>query len=212
MIFHYVGKYNGDENSLPHREIPEDAVQVKEMENLTIASILGNIGQTILLLLMWKWFNSIRIGDTGLLIGIIAALLIFIPHEMLHAVCFQGDVYLYTNLKRAMCFVIGTEDMSFARYLFMGLCPYSVFSHLLFICSFRIWRELVFLGHYVSASVSWITSISSKRCFRFRKTRWSLCLVLGHTGIGKVLHNRECRIGRADAGPGTCRLLRYNEE
>ncbi|MEE3488917.1 MAG: hypothetical protein VZT48_12525 [Bulleidia sp.] len=90
MIFHYVGKYNGDENSLPHREIPEDAVQVKEMENLTIASILGNIGQTILLLLMWKWFNSIRIGDTGLLIGIIAALLIFIPHEMLHAVCFQG--------------------------------------------------------------------------------------------------------------------------
>lgn len=127
MIFHYVGKYNGDENSLPHREIPEDAVQVKEMENLTIASILGNIGQTILLLLMWKWFNSIRIGDTGLLIGIIAALLIFIPHEMLHAVCFQGDVYLYTNLKRAMCFVIGTEDMSFARYLFMGLCPNLVF-------------------------------------------------------------------------------------
>ncbi|MEE3488643.1 MAG: DUF3267 domain-containing protein, partial [Bulleidia sp.] len=43
------------------------------------------------------------------------------------AVLHQGDVYLYTNLKRAMCFVIGTEDMSFARYLFMGLCPNLVF-------------------------------------------------------------------------------------
>ena len=123
MIFHYAGKYNGDENSLPRREIPEEAVQVKEMENLTNASIFANIGQTILFVLMWKWFDSIRRGDAGFMIGLIAALLIIIPHEMLHAVCFRSDVYLYTNLKKAMCFVIGTEDMSFARYLFMGLCP-----------------------------------------------------------------------------------------
>ena len=36
MKFHYVGKYNGDENSLPQRELKEGVKKFKEPENMEI--------------------------------------------------------------------------------------------------------------------------------------------------------------------------------
>lgn len=62
-----------------------------------------------------------------LFVGCIASLLILFPHELLHAVCFREDVYLYTNLKQGMLFVIGPECMSKGRFIFMSLLPNLVF-------------------------------------------------------------------------------------
>ena len=52
---------------------------------------------------------------------------VLLPHELLHAACFRKDVYLYTNLRQGMLFVVGPEDMSKARFLLMSLLPNIVF-------------------------------------------------------------------------------------
>ncbi|HJA13063.1 MAG TPA: DUF3267 domain-containing protein [Candidatus Mediterraneibacter merdipullorum] len=54
-------------------------------------------------------------------------LLTLFPHELLHAVCFRRDVYLYTNLMQGMLFVVGPETMSKSRFIFMSLLPNLVF-------------------------------------------------------------------------------------
>ena len=52
---------------------------------------------------------------------------ILLPHELLHAVCFKKDVYLYTYRQQGMLFVVGPEDMSRGRFVFMSLLPNLVF-------------------------------------------------------------------------------------
>ena len=44
MIFHYAGKYDGDESKLPQKEHHPHAVQFKELENTKKLSLIANIG------------------------------------------------------------------------------------------------------------------------------------------------------------------------
>lgn len=48
-------------------------------------------------------------------LGSILSMLTLFPHELLHAICFREDVYLYTNLAQGMLFVIGPETMTRRR-------------------------------------------------------------------------------------------------
>ena len=41
--------------------------------------------------------------------------------------CFRDRVWLYTNWKQGMLFVVGPEEMSRARFVFMSLLPNLVF-------------------------------------------------------------------------------------
>ena len=59
--------------------------------------------------------------------ALLGSLLILFPHELLHAVCFKNDVYLYTNFKQGMLFVVGTEPMSKGRFIFMSMLPNIIF-------------------------------------------------------------------------------------
>ena len=62
----------------------------------------------MLLVLTW-----LRAGEYFIGSGSVALyLLTIIPHEILHALCYKGDVYLYQNLGRGMVFVSGAERMS----------------------------------------------------------------------------------------------------
>ena len=54
-------------------------------------------------------------------------MLTLFPHELLHAICFREDAYIYTNIKEGMLFVVGPEDMSRSRYVFLSLLPNLVF-------------------------------------------------------------------------------------
>lgn len=67
-----------------------------------------------------------------LMAGCILPMLTLFPHELLHAVCFKEDVYLYTNWKQGMLFVVGPESMSKSRFIFMSLLPniVSVLCHI----------------------------------------------------------------------------------
>nr|WP_295677970.1 DUF3267 domain-containing protein [uncultured Lachnoclostridium sp.] len=60
------------------------------------------------------------------------------PHELLHALCFKEDVYLYTNLKHGMLFVVGPETMSKGRFIFMSLLPNLVFGFIPYIIALII--------------------------------------------------------------------------
>ena len=84
-------------------------------------------------------------GIIAMVLGYIASMLALFPHEILHAVCFKETVYLYTNMKQGMLFVVGPECMSKARFVFMSMLPNLVFGFIPFIL-FLFFPNLTFLG------------------------------------------------------------------
>lgn len=147
MKFHYAGKYNGDENSLPKREHHENSVQFKEADMKNFALIINILAFAITLVLMFitVFISKKNFFSSQVSLGIIIALLSLVPHEFLHALCFKNDVYMYNNLKQGMMFVAGTEDMSKTRFIMMSLCPNIVFGFIPFII-FLIFPNLIFFG------------------------------------------------------------------
>lgn len=138
MTFHYAGKFNGDEDSLPQREHPEHAVQFREptMKQMAVGANLGAFLTMLVLAVPYAILGRDHFGFS-VSIGAIMAVVAAVPHEYLHALCFRGDVYMYTNLKQGMLFVTGTEDMSRRRFVLMSLCPnliFGFFPYLLFLC------------------------------------------------------------------------------
>ena len=150
MKLHYQGKFDGNEESLPQREHPEGAVQFREPEakKFTLFANLGAVLAMLVLLAPFLWRGMPYFsGNTPiqLWIGCGLFLLLLFPHELLHASCFRGDVYLYTWFKRGVLFVVGPEDMSKSRFVFMSLLPNLVFGVLPF-AVFLIFPQLTALG------------------------------------------------------------------
>lgn len=142
MKFHYAGKYNGDENSLPQREHPTGYVQFKEADEKNFVLIMNVISIIITLPLIFVvYFMSKELS----LLGIFLSLASLVPHEFLHALCFKNDVFMYTWLKKGMLFIVGSEDMSKTRFIIMGLCPNIVFGFIPFII-FLFFPNLIFFG------------------------------------------------------------------
>lgn len=139
MKLHYMGKYNLDENSLPNGEHKKNAVKFKEPANIKKLAVVMNLAAFMIVVLLFVFiflrFKGISFLDNILdfYIGCVLPLLILFPHEILHAICFKKDVYLYTNFKQGMLFVFGPEDMSKSRFIFMSLLPNIVFGFIPFI-------------------------------------------------------------------------------
>lgn len=149
MKLHYKGTYDLNPDSLPHGEHKPNAVPFKEAENSKQLAIIANIaGVIIMILLGIPAFIRCReyiLEDTWqLMLGCLSALLILFPHEFLHAVCFKKDVYLYTNFKQGLLFVVGPEVMSKSRFIFMSLLPNIVFGFVPYIIG-MIFPNLIFL-------------------------------------------------------------------
>ncbi|MBR0353577.1 MAG: DUF3267 domain-containing protein [Oscillospiraceae bacterium] len=152
MIFHYMGKYDMNPESLPHQEHMPGAVAFKEPEDTKKLGLIANgisLGialVTIALLFLRGGFRAWNI------FGALAALVAMFPHEFLHALCFKEDVYMYTNLQHGMLFVVGPERMSRQRFLIMSLLPNIVFGFLPFIL-FLVFPSLSFLGTLGAISI-----------------------------------------------------------
>ena len=135
MKLHYKGKYDLNPESLPHGEHKPGAVKFKEAENSKQMAIIGNV-LAVVLMIVFAIPAVVRarayIGDYGFQIslGFLASLVTLFPHEILHAICFKEDVYLYTNMKQGMLFVVGPESMSKGRFIFMSMLPNLVFGFL----------------------------------------------------------------------------------
>jgi hypothetical protein len=142
MIFHYAGKYDGDESKLPQKEHHPHAVPFKETEDIKKLSLIINIGCVLSMVLLAIPFvmigiEYIRSNAVWMMIAGICGALSLFPHEMLHAMCYKEDVYMYNDLAHGLMFVIGTEDMSKSRFIFMCLCPnlfLGIIPYILFLC------------------------------------------------------------------------------
>ncbi len=150
MIFHYAGKYDGDESKLPHREHHKNAVPFKEPENMKKLSIICNIGCILIMIVLVIPFlmlskEYIYTNWFGMAIGGLCTVLSLLPHEILHALCYKKDVYMYNNLSQGLMFVVGTEDMSKSRFIFMSLCPNIIFGFVPYII-FLFFPKLTGLG------------------------------------------------------------------
>ena len=149
MKFHYSGKFDGNADSLPTREHEEGYVPFKEPDQKTMMIVLNVIALfiTVPLVILVSAVSRIHGGDS--LWSIFAALIVFIisifPHEVLHALCFKGDVYMYTYLDKGACFVVGPELMSKSRFVFMCMLPNIVFGFIPFII-WLIFPHLSFFG------------------------------------------------------------------
>lgn len=132
MKLHYKGKYDLNPDSLPHGEHKEGAVKFKEAEDSKKLGIIANIASIVIMAVLAvpaiiRAKDFIADSFIQLYIGMILSMVFAVPHELLHAICFKKDVYLYTNLAQGMLFVIGPEDMSKSRFIFMSLLPNIVF-------------------------------------------------------------------------------------
>ena len=150
MIFHYAGKYDGNESSLPYKEHHPNATPFREPKDMKKLSLIGNIGCFITIILLAIPFFVLGIkyipdNTVWLIIGGICVGFSLFPHELLHAICFKNDVYMYSDLAHGLMFVVGTEDMSKGHFIFMCLCPNIVLG-LIPYATFLIFPQLVGLG------------------------------------------------------------------
>ena len=127
----YKGKYES-EKDLPVRNHPEGFVAFREAEDIRRLAILLNCISIPLLIaaiggLVLRGRTFLMEQPLATSMGMIASFAILFPHELLHAICFKGEVELWTNLKMGMLFVVGTEDMSKSRFVWMSLLPNLVF-------------------------------------------------------------------------------------
>lgn len=156
MKLHYKGRYDLNPDSLPHGEHPPGAVPFQEAaDSKELAKIAGIA--SVALLVVFCVILYLRCGR-GLFsikatLGCLLALVAVLPHELLHAICFREDVYLYTNLSQSLLFVVGPERMSKGRFIFMSLLPSIVFGFLPFAAA-MINPSLVTLGVCGALSIS----------------------------------------------------------
>ena len=155
MRLHYKGKFDLDPESLPHGEHKPGAVKFREAADSKTLGVIAN-GLALVLLVVFGAALYLRCGREmfdGLGLGAGLSLLCLFPHEILHAVCFKEDVYLYTNWKQGMLFVVGPEDMSKARFVFMSLLPNLVFGFLPY-ASAMVFPHLTVLGSFGLVSLT----------------------------------------------------------
>lgn len=158
MKLHYKGKFDGKEETLPQREHPAGAVQFREPDAKKF-TLIANIGALLLaavLLVPFVLRGMPYFSDktpVQLWIACLLFLAAMFPHEFLHALCFRGDVELYTWLKRGALFVVGTEDMRKGRFIFMSLLPNLVLGVVPFVL-FLIFPQASALGFFGLIAIS----------------------------------------------------------
>jgi hypothetical protein len=155
MKLHYRGKYNLNPESLPSEPHQQGAVPFKEAKDSKTMAIIANV-LAVLILIPLGIILYLRCGNVifdYVLFGCILALLCAFPHEFLHAICFRNNVYLYTNLKQGLLFVIGPETMSKGRFIFMSLLPNFVFGIIPYLIAL-IFPFLTVLGVFGAISIS----------------------------------------------------------
>ena len=128
MRLHYKGKYDLNPESLPHGQHMPGAVPFKEAKDSKQLSLIANAASVVIMVLLavpayFRCREFLWASPLQMMFCAIASMLILFPHEILHALCFKEDVYLYTNWKQGLLFVVGPETMSKGRFIFMSLLP-----------------------------------------------------------------------------------------
>ena len=149
MKLHYMGKYDLNPESIPAKPHKPNYVRFKEPEDSkSLSAITGTITSLLTIILAIPLFlNGFQEGLHAFGVGALLSLLPLFPHEILHAICFKEDVYLFTNLKHFQLFVVGPEDMSKGRFIFMSMLPNIVFGIIPYVI-FLLNPSLAILGAF----------------------------------------------------------------
>lgn len=156
----YKGKYNGEVEEFESSKNIVNAIKYKEADTVEemakIITLPANIIQLVLLLIVFLIAGFDNFDNTLLLLilSFFVSLLTMIPHELLHGISYKNKVYLYTNLKQLMLFVVGEDHMSKWKFIFMCMLPNIVFGFIPFIL-FLINTKLVFLGMLGAMCISY---------------------------------------------------------
>ena len=157
----YKGRYNGEIEEFESSKNIVNAIKYKEADTVEemakIITLPANIIQLVLLLIVFlivgvdNFDNALSL----LILSFFVSLLTMIPHELLHGICYKNKVYLYTNFKQLMLFVVGEDHMSKWKFIFMCMLPNIVFGFIPFIL-FLINTKLVFLGMLGAMCISYV--------------------------------------------------------
>lgn len=142
MKLHYRGKYNLDPGQ-PYQPVSINRMLLnlkKLTQQKSLLLLLMGIAIALMILLAipvyLKYKGLLFDYFDEMMVGAMLPLLTMFPHELIHALCFKEDVYLYTNFKQGLLFVVGCETMSKHRFIFMSLLPNIVFGFLPYMISF----------------------------------------------------------------------------
>ena len=145
MVLHFKGGYNHDNERLPHEEIKRhpEAVKFKEFSNAPLFLLVVNLLSVFILVITATIFHFLSGIRNISVCGVLLVIVSLIPHEIIHAMFFRGDVYLYIH--NLALIITGTEPMSKKRYIAMCLTPTIIFGFIPFIL-FLINPQLTILG------------------------------------------------------------------
>lgn len=155
MNLHYKGKYDRNPESIPAKPHKPNCVKFKESEDSKKLSRMVNIIATPVMLIFYLpiLISDVQATCSQSILALVLFLLGLFPHEILHALCFKEDVYLFTNFRHGMLFVAGPEDMSKSRFIFMSLLPNIVLGFIPYLI-YVINPEWTLLGIFASFSIS----------------------------------------------------------
>ncbi len=128
--FHFAGRYDGDPEKLITHPHEPDYVPFKEMDMKKLGLVMNIVSLFVAAVTLGIYFFVSRSPFN--MIGAILMVVSLVPHEFLHAICFEGDVYMYENLKQGMLFVVGPGTFSKAGFIFMSMLPNLVFGFIPF--------------------------------------------------------------------------------
>ncbi len=132
MKLTYKGKYSGEEESLPVRVHPEGYEKFKEPESNKFMLLANSLALmiTVLFLAIGAIFIFDEVKEDFVngfpwmfFLACLLPMVTIVPHEIMHAICFKDEVYMYAYPQAGAMFVLGLEDMSKARFVFMSLLP-----------------------------------------------------------------------------------------
>jgi hypothetical protein len=132
MKIRYMGKFSGDPASLPNRPHRPGAIKFREFDDMKKFAVRMNLAAIVIMaalaVLVFLRVGAERLlSPPGFFLACLLPLAVMFPHELLHAICFREDVYIYTNFSQGMLFVMGPEDFGRGRFVFMSLLPNLIF-------------------------------------------------------------------------------------
>jgi hypothetical protein len=129
----FKGKYVNEEQ-LPKGVLPENAVKFiepetpKELKRKALLFVIPAVALIFIITVLSFLIHENRKIELDFFTYVISTVLYIsaiLPHEILHGVCFGKDaeVELYYSIKNMMAFVVCTEPVSKARFIWLCLCP-----------------------------------------------------------------------------------------
>ena len=145
MKIRYKGSFDGKLASLPQPQPVDGATPVREPGKPRDLVRRANIGAAVLFVVLLA-LVIVRGGTHALHIGgLITALLLVVPRELLRGVFFREESWFFLNFQESMPFLTGPEHQSRARFLLATLLPDVLFGLIPLVIYF-IWPHLSVLG------------------------------------------------------------------